>query len=85
MSWAVVVCSGSGSPVALRKLLPVMPRRFAVAVMRPAKLVSSPPTRSASTTAASLAERVMVARMAFSTLIFSPLERPSSEGGMAAA
>ncbi len=62
-----------------------MPSSFALLVMRSANFSSLPPMRSASVTAASFADCRITARIAFFTVIFSPLPRPSSVGGCAAA
>ena len=78
-------CSPSGSPEALRNTVRVMPSLRAVRVIAIANRSSLPPSASASTVAASLAERVTRPMMASSTGIVSPARRPSLVGGMPAA
>ena len=62
-----------------------MPRACALRVIISAKALSSRPIASAIATATSLAERVTIALIAFSTEIVSPGSRPSFEGSCAAA
>ncbi len=85
MSRAVVTCSQSGRPEALRKVVRVMPIWRARWVMTRAKLPSEPARCSATAAATSLAERVTRARIALSALIAPPGGTPSLDGGRDAA
>ena len=77
MSRAVVNWCGSGKPDALRKVVSFIPRRSAARFIIVANLASVPPTASASTTAASLADSVTSARIACFTDMLSPVRSPS--------
>ena len=84
-SRAVVTCSGFGRPDALRKTVFLMPSACALRVIRRAKVTSSPAMASATAAAMSLADFVMRAPMAFSTVIVDPGRSPTFVGGMEAA
>jgi hypothetical protein len=62
-----------------------MPSARAVRFMRPAKAETLPPTFSATTTATSLADLVVSARMASSTLMVEPAFTPTLDGAWRAA
>ena len=62
-----------------------MPSKRAVLVMRTAKAASDPAMFSPIAAAASLADRVTRALMAFSAVIVAPALSPSLEGGRFAA
>ncbi|GAV34246.1 hypothetical protein ROTAS13_01910 [Roseomonas sp. TAS13] len=85
MSRAVVTCWKSGSPLALRKTVFVIPIWRAFCVIIWAKRSLLPPSVSPIIQATSLAERVTRARMACSTEIELPGGMPSFEGDCEAA
>ena len=85
MSRAVVFCSRSGRPEALRNTVSFMPSRRACRVIVSAKASSLPPSASATTLATSLADRTMMAWIAVSTVRLSPGESPRLVAGMLAA
>ncbi len=85
MSRALVSWRLSGSPEALTNCVLVMPSSWARSVIRAANLGSLPPIRSARATAMSLADFTATARMASSTVMVWPAERPSFDGAIEAA
>ena len=85
MSRAVLSWRRLGRPEALRNWVRFMPSALAFRVIMRANLVSFPPSASATTTAASFADLVISARIAFSTVIVSPRFSPSLAAGMPAA
>ena len=85
MSCAVVYCPAAGRPDAVRNTVFAMPSSCAVRVMRRAKAASLPERFSAMVTAASLADKVTMARMASPAVIVSPGFSHSLTGACAAA
>ena len=85
MSRAVVTWLRSGRPEALRKVVRFIPSARARVVIFSANRPSLPPRRSATTVAASLADLVISARIAWRTVIVSPGFSPSRDGGREAA
>ena len=85
MSRAVVTCSSSGSPEALRKVVAVMPSWCALRVMSRANFSSLPAMCSATAMATSLALLVISILMASMSAISSPSSRSSLEGAAATA
>ena len=85
MSRAVVTCSPLGRPEALRNTVELMPSWRALAVICCAKLSSSPPSASASTIAASLADRVTSPITASRTMTLPPGTMPILVGGALSA
>ena len=85
MSRAVLRCARFGKPDALRKVVRDMPSARALSVIRLANPASVPPSVSAITTAISLADLTISARIASSTVIVEPARSPSLDAGCRAA
>ena len=84
-SRAVVTCSSSGRPDAFLYTVRLMPSDRAFFVISSAKSSSSPAIASATTTDASLADRVMMPLIASSTTMVPPAFNPSLVGDCEAA
>src|SRR5690606_14117167 len=85
ISRAVVCWLGFGRPEALRNVVERIPKRCTWAVIIWAKRASEPPRYSPSAAAASLAERVISAITASSTVMLLPAPMPIFVGGRDAA